>query len=594
MSFRGPSSPLYIAAALCLFLVTSIACLSADEAAASTSPKIYSPFDEKKPKIPAEILSDKRLDKKVTISVKSRNMKDLFAEVRKQTGVSVVVAKELSGERPIVFFHDKPLRDVMVEISGLFGYYWLTKGRKDAWTYELFEDRVHAKRRDQVRDARESAQVEALLDCIDQASEALKSDAGLERLSKSNERLYRTGASPGKTELLKFIKLMDRDTIRGFLNDAGMTQDFKDMSAEMRSGVIKAINCEYIDRDPTFTPLTAEQMQSGIVQLKRWRMSLFTPPHVMLVVAVPPREDGTGGMRAMCGWPAWDEGEPDLLTMPEAPPGQVIGDPVPDAKITIEKKHEVLHYGAILLQDALAAIAEQAKLNVVADYYFQEAEVAACTDERLDKLVPEFCLKMGYTCQVEKGTLRFRCNKWYLQPLQDEPPSKFQESLWQHITDNGALTLDDLLDIACLPDQQTFWGGFRFIPQAQQARLFPRTARLVRMLGSILEDEARTPKGLPVSKLDADQFSRLADWAGVMGIKETQEGLLKSTILLEITGDPETNLKFTLVLPDGTHRNVALSGRLQPFDETARRTLATERAAELAADKIELSPATAK
>ena len=109
------------------------------------------------------------------------------------------------------------------------------------------------------------------------------------------------------------------------------------------------------------------------------------------------------------------------------------------------------------------------------------------------------------------------------------------------------------------------------------------------MLGSTLEREASSEKGLSVSKLDSEQFSRIVDWAGVMGIKETPEGLLKSTILLERSGNPETKLVFTLVLPDGTHRNVALNARLEPFDEKERRTLAAERAAELAADTVELS-----
>jgi hypothetical protein len=89
--------------------------------------------------------------------------------------------------------------------------------------------------------------------------------------------------------------------------------------------------------------------------------------------------------------------------------------------------------------------------------------------------------------------------------------------------------------------------------------------------------------------MDAEQFSRIVDWAGVVGIKETPEGLLKSTVRIKRTGDPETNLQFTLTLPDDTSRNVALNARLDPFDEKARRTLAEERAAELAADTVELS-----
>jgi len=390
--------------------------------------------------------------------------------------------------------------------------------------------------------------------------------------------------------ILNVIKLMDKTALRALINDVGQFWGFSKLSPEMQAGVLGVVNIGGGSGDNP-SQWTADRMNSATVQFKRWRSTLFTPPHIILIVSVPATADGTRAGKFFEEWPDYDDGEPDLLSMPEAPPGRVIGDPPGDAKITVEKKHEVFNYGAILIQDALDAIARQAKLNVIADYYYLDTEMEACSDVPLDKLVPDLCLKMGYTCQVEKDTLRFRCNKWYLQPLQQEPASKFHEALWKRLADTGALTLDDLMDIACLPDQQTFWGGFRFIPQASQARLFPRTARLVRMLGSTLEAEASTPNGLSVSKLDAEQFSRLADWAGIVGIKESPEGLLKSTIRIERSGSPETKLQFTLTLPDGTPRNVTLNARLETYDEKARRTLAEERTAELAADRVELSPA---
>ena len=576
-------------AVVCLVLL-SPACYSAGEPAATEEPKIYSPFDEKAPKMPAEFAGDKRLDVKLDIAVKSTNMKDLFTDIRKATGVNVVVAKELSGERPIVFFHDKPLRDVMTEISALYGYFWLAKGKEGAWTYELFEDMVHAKRREQVRNDQETAQVDSLLDCIDICTKALESEAALERLRQTSPRLYNSATEPLNNAIMNVAKLMDRDALRGLINDVGQFWAFSTLSPEMQAAVRNVLTIGGGSGDDP-SSWADDRVSSATVQFKRWRSTLFTPPHIILIVSVPATTDGTRAGKFFEEWPDYDDGEPDLLSMSEAPPGKVIGDPLGDIKITVEKKHELFNSGAILVQDVLDAIARQANLNIIADYYYLDTEMEACSDVPLDKLVPDLCLKMGYTCQVEKDTLRFKCNKWYLQALQQEPPSEFQEALWKRLADTGALTLDDLLDIACLPDQQTFWGGFRFIPQASQARLFPRTARLVRMLGSTLETEASNEKGLPVSKLDAEQFSRIADWAGVVGIKESPEGLLKSTIRIERTGQPETKLQFTLTLPDGTPRNVALNARLEPFDEKARRTLAEERAAELAADKVELSPA---
>lgn len=581
---------------ICMIVLASFQRALADKPVSAevvpNSLKLYSPFDEHKPRIPAEILSDKRLDTSITVLVKSKNMKNLFSEIRRQTGVKIVAARELLGERPIIFFLDKPLRDVMTEISALYGYYWLAKGQKNAWTYELFEDVVHSKRRVEVRDSQEAAKVESLLDCIDLCSKALESDDALERFRQTNPRLYRSVADPALRELLKLIMLHDRATIRGLVNDVGMVRKYADLPPEMQSSVLKIINAALgKGDDPTFEPWRADQMQSAIITLKRWRADLFAPPHIIIVVAVPAtKADGTGGMRFFTEWPAYDEGEPGMLSMPTAPPGKVIGEPLPSGtKITVEQNRKQLYSGAILVGDVLDAIARQANLNVIADYYFQETALPACSNEPLDKLVSEICLKMDYTCQVEKNTLRFRFNNWFLQALPEEPPSSLQEHWWRRITETGGLSFDDLLDIACLPDRQTFWGGFRFIPQAWQARRFPRTARVVQMLDSVLEAEACTPAGLSVSRLNADQFSRIADWAGVMGIKETPEGLLKCTIRIEKSGNPVNSLQFLLVLPDGTPRGVPMTASMERLDENQRRTLAAERAAELAADKVELS-----
>ena len=39
--------------------------------------------------------------------------------------------------------HDRPLRDVITKVSGLFGYYWLVKGSAGSHSYELFGRAPH-------------------------------------------------------------------------------------------------------------------------------------------------------------------------------------------------------------------------------------------------------------------------------------------------------------------------------------------------------------------------------------------------------------------------------------------------------------------
>jgi hypothetical protein len=590
--------------ALCLLLLTPVQRSFAGEPVSTEqsfkSPKLYSPFDEARSRIPSEILSDQRLDTKVTVSARNKNMKDLFLELCKLTGIKIAVSRDLSGERPIVFFHDKPLRDVMTEISALYGYYWLVNGKQGGWEYELFEDVHHSKRRNEVRDSEDAAKTEALLDVIEMVrrTASTEGEAGLARLQRTNPRLYESVADAYHVELIKSVGSMGRETLRNLLNDVGMVSSGAELSTEMQSGLLKSTNLaleEFARKkdqsggSSTINPWTPEQLRSSIVSIKRWRASVFSAPHITVKMSLPAKGDRAARQFTFI-WPKYSEEEPDMPSMPTVPPGKVIGDPLPkDVKITIKQTRVQLYDGAILVGDVLEAIAKQANVNIIADYYFQETPLPACSGESLDKLASEICQKLDYTCQVEKNTLRFRFNKWFLQPLPEEPSKSLQEHWWGKIVNTGGLSLNDLMDIACLPNNQTFWGGFRLIPQARQARLFPRTARLVQMLGSILEAQACTPEGLSVSELNADQFGRIADWAGVMGIKETPEGLLRSMIRIEKSGDPLNSLRFVLVLPDGSPRSVVMTATLKYLKEEDRHTLAAERASEIIADRVKLS-----
>lgn len=592
-------------AVACLFWLTSAQCFSADAPVSSDSStkmsQLYSPFDESRPRIPPEIISDKRLDQRITVCVRNKNMRDLLWEIRGLTGVRLVVARELAGERPIIYFRDRPLRDLMTEISGLYGYYWLVSGKNGSWTYELFEDDVHSKRRDLVRDKQDSDKVESLLDCVEMVHKAIGTDGGLEHIRQVNPRLYQSVSDPGHIELIKVLGSMDRATLRSLLNDIGMVKSYNDLPSTMQSGILSTFNVTLENRkaDPQTNgesiskPWKADELISSMVTIKRWRRTVFSAPHFVLKVSVPAKE-GQAARPFVLLWPDSDPTEPDMLNLPTTLPGRVIGDPLPSTPgISIQRSRKLLYDGRIVLGDVLESIAKQASVDIIADYYFQESTANEHVNEPLDKLVSDVCSSMDYTCQVEQNTLRFRFDQWFLQPLADEPPSRLQELWWKRITDTGNLSLDDLLDIACLPGQQTWWSGFRTIPQAWQARRFPRTARVVRMLGPVLEGLACSSEGLPVSRLNTEQYNRIADWASVMGVKETED-LTRSVIKIEKSGEPVNSLRFMLVLPGGQTRDVVMSAELQPLDEEQRRLLADERKKELSADEIRLSTTSEK
>ena len=147
---------------LCLVI---LGVLAAGLASGASDPlKPYQPLDEPKPKLPQEILTDSRLDRRVKVFVKSKNLQQLFAELSAKTDIKLLANQKLWGERAIIYFHDRPLRDVMTEVANLFGYHWSVKGFPGHYRYELYEDSRHAKRRDGLRKEQAEAQNELVIE----------------------------------------------------------------------------------------------------------------------------------------------------------------------------------------------------------------------------------------------------------------------------------------------------------------------------------------------------------------------------------------------------------------------------------------------
>ena len=159
-AFRGTAREHLIAVALallvaiCCLLLTGVPAHGADQADGSAI-RAYNPFNDPKPAVPAEMLSDKRLDRKVRVSVKSKGLNQFLADLSAKTGVKLSADPKVQAERPIICCNGRSLRDLLTEISGLYGYTWRAVPDRGGYRYDLFEDAPHMKLR--TAQSRESA-----------------------------------------------------------------------------------------------------------------------------------------------------------------------------------------------------------------------------------------------------------------------------------------------------------------------------------------------------------------------------------------------------------------------------------------------------
>jgi hypothetical protein len=83
---------------------------------------------------------DARLVRKMTIGFKSLAFSDLCKQWTDETGIEFSAAKTVADDKITLFCKDKPLRDVMRQITQVFGFLWRRIGDAGSYRYELYQD----------------------------------------------------------------------------------------------------------------------------------------------------------------------------------------------------------------------------------------------------------------------------------------------------------------------------------------------------------------------------------------------------------------------------------------------------------------------
>jgi hypothetical protein len=83
---------------------------------------------------------DPRLVRKMTLGVKSLSFADLCKQWTSETGIEFSAARTVADDKVTLFCKAKPLRDIMRQITQVFGFLWRRIGDEGQYRYELYQD----------------------------------------------------------------------------------------------------------------------------------------------------------------------------------------------------------------------------------------------------------------------------------------------------------------------------------------------------------------------------------------------------------------------------------------------------------------------
>jgi hypothetical protein len=424
---------------------------------------------------------DARLAREVTVSARATALSDLCEQLRADTGIQLVAGPSVADEKVTVFCDKTPLRDLMRQLSRPFGYTWLRSGKEREYRYELVQDLKSQLLEEELRNRDRNA---ALLDMEAEAKryrayldlapdEALARAATAPAAEKEILQHY-AGKGWGPAQLYFQLPPADLASLR-----AGETVTFsespgpgeKPLPPELARSVIASLRDyrivrrgDHYDAGPVkYVPdgqeLSAFPEARPIVSLKLVRSELGEISLQGLSgfsIGAPP-----DGLQLM------GDGERNLATgispAVRTPRNAVLNaafarDPDLQPRVSVQLP---LDSTPITTAAVLEAIHRATGLSIVSDYYtrlLRPEELSVQNQSRFDAL-NSLADAMRMRWHKEPGTrgaggwLQFRTTSYFNDRLK-EVPNRLLNRWSASRRRNGALTLEEMVEIAQLSDAQ--------------------------------------------------------------------------------------------------------------------------------------------
>jgi hypothetical protein len=429
---------------------------------------------------------DARLARAVTLEQKATALSDLCERLRADTGIDLAAGASVADEKVTVFCKERPLREVMRQLSRPFGYAWLRTGKTGEYRYELVQDLRSQLMEEELRNRDRNAALLAL-------------DAEMQRyrkyLSLSLDEVVARArtAPPEEKKLLEklsglgwgpahlYFRLSPDDLNRmrsgkDLIYSAEQCQPWHDrpLPPELWRGILESQRDRYIiERNGRFvlpdvdkrdgsegvlpTQISAtralakvyiEQSELGQFTLCGMSGCFISPsvqrPDSFSVLSGPERL--AVGISPSVSDPKNGEANARLAHQPSLQPAVTVK---PNASCAAEDGPRVTS------ADVLEALHRATGRPVVADFYTRLYPLDEITAQKMPLFdaLNRLADRMHLRWQKEDDWLQFRSASYFHDRLKEVPNrllTRWAASRRQH----GALTLDDLTQIAQLTDAQ--------------------------------------------------------------------------------------------------------------------------------------------
>jgi RNA polymerase sigma-70 factor (ECF subfamily) len=459
--------------------------------------------------LPAEKeVVDDRLTGKVTVARKAIALSDLCDHLRTTTGIHLVAGNSIADEKVTVFCQQLPLRDVMRQLSRPFGYAWLRSGTPGEYRYELVQDLRSQLLEEELRNRDRNAALLALEKEIERFRPylSLPPDEALARSKRAapeeRQLLERfSGPAWGAIQLYSRLTSRQMDALRAgkmlqFRNSPGPDQE--PLPPDIARGVLESQRDSRIRKVGDRYDTWSAETDWAAIGAESYPLTALPELHGKVGLSLRQLELGQFALYATIGWQAIgpegksvSESSRGGTCVSGANPAVIEPDnvratarfaraPALSARVTVRPRsscHRAPDSDApkpsarerkVTTADVLEALHQASGLPIVADYYTRLYPVTAVSTgsqllyDALNHLATAMRLRW---CLAGAGTreagyprsgwtwLQFRSAGYYNDRLK-EVPSRLLTRWATARQKHGMLRLDDLVEIAQLPDSQ--------------------------------------------------------------------------------------------------------------------------------------------
>jgi hypothetical protein len=420
---------------------------------------------------------DTRLVRKVNVAVKGMAFSDLCKELAEKTGIELRAGKSVADDKATLFCRDQPLRDLMRQVTLVFGFSWRRSGEEGKYEYELFQDLRSQLLEEELRNKDRNEALLALdgemqryqkyLNLTpEEARERLKSASPDEKLMLDNLG----GVGWGPAHLYSGLSGEEMTTLRnggtvrygsiGRGNGSplppgtagGMLDSMPGITFDVGpDGQVRAIGNIKGGQRPQDVPGVKVGGSLQLVEQELGQMSLFGATEI----GAGPASMSMGASLAVGMSPSVRDPKNGVANAKAA------GDPALQPAVTVEPKTVIdasstaARADRCTTADVLEALHRQSGVNIVADYYTRlyPATEVTVKGTKLFAALNRLADRMRFKWTKDRGWLQFRSTGFFNERPK-EVANRLLERWSASVKEHGTLTGEDLVEIAQLTDAQ--------------------------------------------------------------------------------------------------------------------------------------------